>query len=188
MNWDLVFGGEDPVIDNIKSEEYNVPHWVKHVEDLAESFNQKVVHKNVLFPMGCDFTYQYADATFKSMDKLIKAVNAKSDKVKIFYSTPSCYTKAILDSKKKFTAKNDDYFPYGSDGHTYWTGYFSSRPTLKRFERVGNNILQACKQIDVLAGNKGAYEEQISDLRDIMGVMQHHDAVSGKFEIFNELA
>src|SRR5699024_3286281 len=95
-------------------------------------------------------------------------------------STPSCYTKALHESGHTFTGKTDDYFPYASDSKSYWTGYFVSRPALKRYERVGNNVLQACKQLDVLAGNAGVYEKEVTELREIMGVMQHHDAVAGK--------
>lgn len=64
----------------------------------------------------------------------------------MFYSTPSCYVKAVLeDALKKeitFPIKTDDFFPYASDSHAYWTGYYTSRPTLKRFERQGSNFLE----------------------------------------------
>jgi lysosomal alpha-mannosidase len=62
--------------------------------------------------------------------------------VNVFYSTPSCYLKALHDAKITWPTKSDDFFPYASDPHAYWTGYFTSRPTLKRMERVGNHYLQ----------------------------------------------
>ena len=49
----------------------------------------------------------------------------------------------------------------------------------KRYERVGNNFLQICKQLDVLSGATGANEPLVTPLREWMGVMQHHDAVAG---------
>lgn len=58
------------------------------------------------------------------------------------YSTPSCYMKAVHDAQTTWTAKEDDFFPYSNDAHSYWTGYFTSRPTLKFMERMGNNFLQ----------------------------------------------
>ncbi|KAJ4444848.1 hypothetical protein ANN_06645, partial [Periplaneta americana] len=69
-------------------------------------------------------------------------VNAANSSINVFYSTPSCYLKAVHDARKTWTTKLDDFFPYASDPHTYWSGYFTSRPTLKRFERLGNNYLQ----------------------------------------------
>lgn len=71
-------------------------------------------------------------------------VNKQSHKtnVNVFYSTPSCYVKSLNDANVTWPTKQDDFFPYASDPHAYWTGYFTSRPTLKYFERQGNNILQ----------------------------------------------
>ena len=42
-----------------------------------------------------DFKYQNAHAYFKNMDKLIKYVNSKQDKVNVLYSTPSCYLHSV---------------------------------------------------------------------------------------------
>lgn len=38
--------------------------------------------------------------------------------------------------------KEDDFFPYADGPHMFWTGYFSSRPALKRYERLSYNFLQ----------------------------------------------
>lgn len=38
--------------------------------------------------------------------------------------------------------KRDDFFPYADNAHDFWTGYFSSRPALKRYERISNSNLQ----------------------------------------------
>ena len=77
------------------------------------------------------------------------------------YSTPSCYLNALRQNKdlvRKFLKKtlvyfallyqlkmmllipictqvypikSDDFFPYASGLHSYWTGYFTSRPSIK---------------------------------------------------------
>ena len=60
----------------------------------------------------------------------------------MLYSTPSCYLKALNDENLEWSTKQDDFFPYSSDPHAFWTGYYTSRPTLKYFERKGNNFLQ----------------------------------------------
>lgn len=67
---------------------------------------------------------------------------AGGSKINLFYSTPSCYLKSLYDANTTWPTKRDDFFPYASDPHSFWTGYFTSRPTLKRFERVGNHFLQ----------------------------------------------
>lgn len=38
--------------------------------------------------------------------------------------------------------KTDDFFPYADNAHDFWTGYFTSRPALKRYERISNSNLQ----------------------------------------------
>lgn len=192
FNWDLVGGGDEPVIDNPDSEEYNVDKIIEKLENSATNYATKYATNNLMYPMGTDFQYQDAHVYFKNMDKLIKHVNGKSKKIKVFYSTPSCYTKAVNDVGRTWTSKSDDYFPYASDPHAFWTGYFTSRPSLKRFERLGNNLLQTCKQVDAF-GTKGANDDQVAQLREVMGIMQHHDAVAGKFVLilvwfsFNDL-
>lgn len=76
--------------------------------------------------------------------------------------------------------KDDDFFPYATDPHSYWTGYYTSRPSLKRSERLGNNFLQVCKQLTTISPK--LYLEMLPHLgftQGIMGVMQHHDAITG---------
>ena len=102
----------------------------------------------------------------------------------MIYSTPSCYIQAVKDEVEKnkieLTVKTDDFFPYASKDHSFWTGYFSSRPTAKRFERVGNNILQSAKQLTTFSRIKGNDDDvSINKLRMAMGVLQHHDAITG---------
>lgn len=180
MNWDMIGGQEDAVVDNPESEEYNVPMILKNFKKMVNSYTIHYATNNIMLPVGTDFQYQDAHIYYKNVDKLIKLANeAFGDEMKVFYSTPSCYTKAVHDSGMNFTSKIDDYFPYASDPHAYWSGYFTSRPTVKRMERVGNNMLQACKQIDTLATNQGSLEANLTVLREAMGVMQHHDAVAG---------
>lgn len=71
--------------------------------------------------------------------------------VNIIYSTPSCYIKAVNEmanttSKRSFLVKSDDFMPYASEEHSFWTGFYTSRPTSKRLERIGNNVLQVINQ------------------------------------------
>lgn len=73
-------------------------------------------------------------------------ISLKSDryKVKAYYSTPSCYVAAVkrATSVDNFQQKTDDFFPYESSPHAYWTGYFTSRPTLKGIVRQSSAFMQ----------------------------------------------
>ena len=90
--------------------------------------------------------------------------------------------------------KNDDFFPYSDCPHCFWTGYFTSRTAFKRLERVGSSFLLAARQIESVPGRNSSLvredrhlcsgrrcrcDQPLYDLEDAMGVVQHHDAVSG---------
>ncbi|XP_069460402.1 lysosomal alpha-mannosidase-like isoform X2 [Ambystoma mexicanum] len=104
-------------------------------------------------------------------------------KVNVLYSTPSCYLWGLHQSNLTWSVKTDDFFPYADGPHQFWTGYFTSRPAFKRYERMTNNFLQVCNQLEVLAEAKatdGPYGlGDSSVLKRAMGVAQHHDAITG---------
>ncbi|XP_069684640.1 lysosomal alpha-mannosidase-like isoform X2 [Periplaneta americana] len=170
---------DEPFIDDKKSPDYNVDKLVSRFVEYVQTQSKFYTTNNILLTMGGDFTYQDAHMWYANLDKLIRYVNAANSSINVFYSTPSCYLKAVHDARKTWTTKLDDFFPYASDPHTYWSGYFTSRPTLKRFERLGNNYLQVCKQLYSLADLGPKDWVDLNKMREAMGIMQHHDAVTG---------
>ncbi|XP_049765840.1 lysosomal alpha-mannosidase-like [Schistocerca cancellata] len=173
---------DEPIIDDINSPDYNVDSRVAEFTAYIENLASHLQTEHVLVTMGDDFNYQDAAQWFVNLDKLKKYVNAKQEeggRLNVLYSTPACYLKALNEANITWTVKDDDFFPYASDEHSYWTGYFVSRTTSKYFERQANNFLQICKQLFVLANVEEAYENHLNNLREAMGVMQHHDAITG---------
>ncbi|XP_005189989.1 lysosomal alpha-mannosidase isoform X2 [Musca domestica] len=174
---------DEPIIDGKHSPDNNVKRRVDEFLKIALEMAEGYRSKNILVTMGEDFHYQNANMWYKNLDKLIKYANerqANGSNINLLYSTPSCYLKALHDAGITWPTKDDDFFPYASDPHAYWTGYFTSRPTIKRYERMGNNFLQVCKQLTTLTPN--LHPELLPHLgfmRETMGVMQHHDAVTG---------
>lgn len=178
--------GDAPIVINEDSPEYN---WDKRVNEFAEKvvkdYIQYYDNNQILITWGDDFKWEAALTSYINIDLLIQGfkkfnpkVNGKE--VNIFYSTPTCYTKAINDhvikNKKTLDHKTDDFFPYADGPNTVWSGYFTSRPTSKRFERTSNNLLQVSKQLKALSGTAS---DSTSKLEAAMGVMQHHDAITG---------
>ena len=49
---------------------------------------------------------------------------------------------------RTWTTKTDDFFPVSLTPNGILTGYFTSRPALKRYERHSNNILQVARQLN----------------------------------------
>ncbi|XP_037024932.1 lysosomal alpha-mannosidase-like [Bradysia coprophila] len=180
--FDYLWCVDDPIIDDKRSVEYNVDRRISEFESVMRDYEKVYRSNNVMLTMGGDFTFQIAEAYFKNLDKLIKHTNERQSQLKInaFYSTPACYLKSLHDSNIEWPIKTDDYFPYASDPHSYWAGYYTSRATLKGFERMGNHFLQICKQLTAASeAEESFFEENLNSLRGIMGVMQHHDAVTG---------
>ena len=103
-------------------------------------------------------------------------MNALGTDVKAMYSTPSEYTYARNAEGLTWNVKTDDFFPYGISAHAYRTGFYTSRPALKRYVRVLSHWLQAARQLEVVSGGDGSGTRA---LWEAMGVVQHHDAVSG---------
>jgi hypothetical protein len=130
------------------------------------------------------------------------------DRINVFYSTPEYYTKMKyqetvkakqqakqqaktktqttgLETPVQWSVKQDDFFPYSDCAHCFWTGYFTSRTAFKRLERVASSFLLAARQIEsmptctAVLNGKGSEEQPLYELDDALGVVQHHDAVSG---------
>ena len=148
---------DSPMVTNPNSPEYNVP---ERVTQFVEYLNDHSAHYrsgHIMITMGRDFAYQNAHKYFKNLDILMNSVNANSTGhgFKMVYSTPSRYMDSVADSiGSTLSNKTDDHFPYADTPHAYWTGYYTSRPALKGYIRDSNNMLQTCRQIEVLVGSK----------------------------------
>ncbi|KAJ8705045.1 hypothetical protein PYW08_012365 [Mythimna loreyi] len=178
-----VLCSDEPIIDDPTSPLYNVENKIAVFLDYVKNQARYYRSNNVIITMGGDFTYQDAAMWYINLDKLIEYANLKAAKdglnITLFYSTPNCYLKAIKDANPTLPTKHDDFFPYASDSTAYWTGYFTSRPTTKYFEREGNNYLQVVKQLQVLSDLEKHNQFVLDELKSAMGVMQHHDAITG---------
>lgn len=166
-----------PVQDNPLLYDYNVEQRVNDFLVAAISQANVTRTNHIMWTMGDDFQYQYAESWFKEMDKLIHYVN-KDGRVNALYSTPSIYTDAKNVANESWPLKTDDYFPYADSANSYWTGYFTSRPALKGFVRVLSGYYLAARQLEYLVGRRSSGPNTFS-LGDALGIAQHHDAVTG---------
>jgi len=130
---------------------------------------------DVMIDMGSDFQFANAHTWYKQLDKLIKHVN-EDGRLNAFYSTPSQYLAAKMASNITFTRKTDDFFPYADCPNCMWSGYFTSRPTVKRYVRKMSHYLQFARQLQVWTRKDG---NSLQQFWEDQSVAQHHDAVSG---------
>uniref|UniRef100_A0A2L2Y690 alpha-mannosidase n=1 Tax=Parasteatoda tepidariorum TaxID=114398 RepID=A0A2L2Y690_PARTP len=134
---------------------------------------------HIVLTMGMDFHFRDAPKWFRNMDYLISYINSLQTigtNVNAFYSTPTCYLHSLNKANETWTTMESDFFPYSSGKHEYWTGYFTSRPSLKYYARRSNVNLQICKQLVTLSDIKDA---DFITLAKALGVIQHHDGITG---------
>ncbi|KAK2974185.1 hypothetical protein RJ640_021476 [Escallonia rubra] len=162
------------VQDDINLRDYNLEERVS--DFVAQALSQANITRtnHIMWTMGQDFGYQYAQTWFRNMDKLIHY----DGRVNALYSTPSFYTDAKFAAKESWPLKTNDFFPYADNADAYWTGYFTSRPALKRYVRLLSGYYLAARQLEFFRG-RGIAGPSTDTLADALAVAQHHDAVSG---------
>nr|KAI8764839.1 lysosomal alpha-mannosidase-like [Biomphalaria glabrata] len=162
---------------SLKVSELDAVHFLKIIKLRAQSYKSK----HILVPMGSDFGYKNAETWFQYLDPLIKAANeigSPGFQMNFLYSTPSCYTYYVNKEKLTYEVKKDDFLPYSVPPSAFWTGYYTTRGGFKKFIKLAGQILQACKQISIFMDLTDSFYH-VNALRDAMGIMQHHDAVTG---------
>ncbi|XP_044502294.1 probable alpha-mannosidase At5g13980 [Mangifera indica] len=169
---------DSPIVqDDINLFDYNVQDRVNDFVAAAVSQANITRTNHIMWTMGTDFQYQYAHTWFRQMDKFIHYVNMDG-RVNALYSTPSIYTDAKYAANEFWPLKTDDFFPYADRANAYWTGYFSSRPALKRYVRMMSGYYLAARQLEFFKGRSNAGPNTDS-LADALAIAQHHDAVTG---------
>lgn len=178
-----VLCGDETIVDDPDSPMFNIDRRSKQLVAYILEQSKHFATNNIILTMGEDFHYQYAHAWYKNLDKLISYINENyaQNKIRLFYSTPSCYGEAVTKSlRSDLPWKWDDFFPYSSDPHAYWTGYFTSRPSFKGLVRKSSNLLQAVKQLEAASSSSaGKASAKLFQFERNQGIAQHHDAITG---------
>ena len=160
-----------------------------------EMLEERVGYKtnNLLLYYGEDFAFNEADINYENIEMIMNYVNNNmKGKMKMIYSTPSQYFESVLKSGVEFDKhSNYDFFPYADNAHCYWTGYFTSRANLKGlikqlglYINITNRLLFEVFMEDKnkLKDNQKIIKNTIDCVyfaREKLGVLQHHDAVTG---------
>lgn len=146
---------------------------------------------NVLIPWGCDYYYQNSELMFRGADWLIDTINAHPEwGVHAQYCTASEYLAAVRrsaeNSSTAFPVKppGGTFFPYND-----WSGYFTSRPVLKRRSAAAHAALHAAEGLFALrpgGGNRTHLWGLLEAARRGAGIVQHHDAITGTYCVGEE--
>lgn len=178
----------DPVVTDPLLQTYNLDSKIaKFIQGIQQE--QSITRGNhLMLKLGSDFAYSNAPSWYRSLDVLIDEVNQRDSRYNVFYSDPTSYMKARAQETASqavvWPEKRDDFFPYSDASHTFWTGYFTSRPQFKYFERYASGFLQMIRQFAVQSRHVGpAMQAQmtkaIAKLSAAVGLSNHHDCITG---------
>eukprot|EP00966_Prymnesium_polylepis_P101201 2343834-Prymnesium_polylepis.1 len=159
---------------------------------------------------------------YGATDQLIQTINAHSAEwgVKAQYTTASEYVDALLNATRTASAvattasaagataatpgavfpvvaNGSSFFPYrtGTTSATPeqdWSGYFTSRPILKRLSTLAHNALGPAEVLFALHGRSLSEQARLSLWPSLEGarrkaaIFQHHDAITGTFCSYTE--
>lgn len=120
----------------------------------------------------------------------------------IKFGTLTDYFEAVKERQESFSSLSGDFFVYSevfSDGYpAYWSGYYTSRPLMKRLGRDLEGSLRAAEILftvaHLTARKQGGvavveyfqelYSQNIVTARRNLGLFQHHDAITGTSKQF----
>jgi hypothetical protein len=81
---------------------------------------------------------------FKNVDLLIDICNKYQERNITFkYSTPSMYLDAIKKENVSWPSNYQDFFPYAAERYEFWTGFFTSRPGLKKQVKTYSSLFHS---------------------------------------------
>jgi len=130
--------------------DYNAPDqaigFINYLQGLANEYREK----NIYVLMGCDYTYENAGQNYKKMETIMKYIQdnyKKEANMNLFFSTPSEYIKAIKAEKATYPVYENDLLPYSEGNNEVWSGFFSSRPGLKKTIKDTSAIFHAHNKI-----------------------------------------
>ena len=185
---------------------YQHEEFVSSINQILQNLIDKFIeiesgikHKNIMFLYGDDFKYE-DNNIFLNIDYLINNIFKNSscgmlkdikertkDNINIFYSTPEIYFNAVKKELQEKnieidTYSNIDFYPLRHE--CIWTGFFTSRPYLKGYIRKASNIFYSFSKyfslnkflLEYIPDN---YTSNLNYLREVVGLNQHHDAITG---------
>uniref|UniRef100_A0A8C5TBD1 Epididymis-specific alpha-mannosidase n=1 Tax=Malurus cyaneus samueli TaxID=2593467 RepID=A0A8C5TBD1_9PASS len=145
---------------------------------------------DVLWPWGCDKQFFNASVQYSNMDLLVDYINKHSGEfgVTVQYATVSDYFQAVYSRNLTWEIRDSqDFLPYSTEPFQAWTGFYTSRSTLKGVARRASSLLYAGESFFTQYVQKNPEGsickckalKQLQSLRWAVSEVQHHDGITG---------
>eukprot|EP00817_Percolomonadidae_sp_ATCC50343_P002382 CAMPEP_0117418310 /NCGR_PEP_ID=MMETSP0758-20121206/115_1 /TAXON_ID=63605 /ORGANISM="Percolomonas cosmopolitus, Strain AE-1 (ATCC 50343)" /LENGTH=792 /DNA_ID=CAMNT_0005198733 /DNA_START=262 /DNA_END=2640 /DNA_ORIENTATION=- len=160
----------------------NIGKRSKEFEEILLKRLKDTAGNDLFFPLGCDFQYAEPDKIWSNFTKIINYLNEKNEHhLHLKYSVVSDYFKQLnISHLPKYKG---DFFTYADYDKSYWSGYFTSRPTLKIAARQGEQWARVFNLLMSIFDKEGIDLTHLHYLNekyhDQLGILQHHDAITG---------
>ena len=134
---------------------------------------------------GCDYAFTKALADYEHMDFVIEKFNALNPGIHMMYSTPQRYVEALKKgADMRYSIHRDDSFPYNQNPNEFWSGFYSTRPYLKKILRQTSSRFHSSltHSAQAILRNSTISEKLLklqAKILDNLEVVQHHDAITG---------
>ncbi|EGC33541.1 hypothetical protein DICPUDRAFT_48877 [Dictyostelium purpureum] len=164
-----------------------VKKFINYLINLSKTRNTKTL----IIPLGDDFKYSNANKEFLLSKEWIQYIQDRKDEYDIEYinySTLSDYFDSLksdlINNNIKLGQVEQDFLPYNTGKEEYWSGYYTTRPTLKKQIRDVSYLLRV---VDSLYGlsktqfyhDQNQIESDINQIREVVSLTQHHDIITG---------
>lgn len=143
--------------------------------------------RSVLIPLGDDFRYSQSTewvAQMENFGKLFEYINSEPElNVVVKFATLQDYFDSVEKEKRfgEFPSFSGDFFTYADKDDNYWSGYYTSRPYHKRFDRVLMGYLRSAEMLHSwqVWDRDSNMEQWLENGRRALSIFQHHDGVTG---------
>lgn len=180
---------EDETAGSCLDSDNTATSWTEKIGGMANADWSVSRGDDILWTMGCDFTHMQAETWFVNMQRIIGlAANDTSGilwNTSFVMGTPSSYMDAKLSYFSQVHPTDvpvklfDDFLPYADGPHMYWTGFYTSRPTLKRFIRIAGGFYVAVRQLSAHFRSTFGQPLDVQLIAEAVAQSQHHDAITG---------
>ncbi|KAL0232683.1 hypothetical protein GEMRC1_011430 [Eukaryota sp. GEM-RC1] len=168
------FNHDPEVLDNRAHE------LIDYLMDKAAKTNSS----ELMLIIGDDFKFVNAEVQFKNWDILISYVNENFENFNLFYSSPDRYFQDVeaSNSISDLLTVSGSFLPHADSVTTYWSGYYSTQPNLKKYLRILENRKHLFDTISLFfpkfstSPNNSGIAKVVNDN---ISLLQHHDAITG---------
>ncbi|KAI3646508.1 hypothetical protein MP228_009436 [Amoeboaphelidium protococcarum] len=177
------FERDSPPIEDEDTLRHKADLLVRHLRQRSLYYPSR---RNFLQLVGDDFEFLNAKVQFENWDKLITFINDNYQDIQLKWSILREYFEAIAAEQLTYTRYKGDFFPYADNELSYWSGYFTSKPALKRSVQEAELRYKPAQilQLQGLLRGRDLKKKALLQFRQSIAEVQHHDGITGTAKDF----